>query len=122
MNPFLTYFVLSIVASVVWTFLLLKAKQLNRQSLGLAGAYVASLVLASLGQAEAFAWLWKFHQLMMFVWLIAIILLVAAAAATWSVRQPLRLPLVFCVVIIIVANVVAVLHFLWLATVSPAGV
>jgi len=122
MNPFLIYFIVSIVASVVWTFFVLRANQQNRLSLGLAGAWAATLVLAALWQAEAIPWLWNFLQGVLLVWLSALILLVMAAATMWSEKQPLRLPLVSCAVISIVVNVAACLHFLWIATVSPAGV
>jgi len=122
MNPFLIYFIVSIVASVVWTFFALRANQRNRLSLGLAGVWAATLVLATLWQAEAIPWLWHFLQGVLLVWLSAIIVLVIAAAAMWNGKQPLRLVLVSCSVICIVINVAAGLHFLWIATVSSAGV
>lgn len=122
MNPFLIYFVVSIVASVVWTFFVLRANQQSLRYLGLAGGWAATLVLAALWQAEAIPWLWNFLQAVLLVWLSALVLLVVAAAITWSEKQPLRLPLVSCAVISIVVNVVAGLHFLWIATVSSAGV
>ncbi len=122
MKPFLIYFIVSIVASIVWSILQLSANQRNRPSLGLVGAWTATLVLAALWQADAVPWLWNFLQLVLLVWLSAIILLMITAAKTWSARQPLRLPLVSCAMISIVVNVAAGLHFLWIATVSSAGV
>jgi hypothetical protein len=122
MNPFLIYFIVSFVASGVWTFVALRAGESNRLSLGLAGAWATTLVLAALWQAEAIPWLWHFVQGVMLVWLSALIFLVMAAAAMWSEKRQLRLPLVFCAVISIVVNVAAGLHFLWIATVSPGGV
>lgn len=122
MNPFLLYFMVSIVASVMWTFFVQKTNRQSRLSLGLAGAWAATLVLAALWQADAIPWLWSFLQGVLLVWLSAIFLLVMAAATMWSGKQPLRLPLVSCAVISIVVNVAAGLHFLWIATVSPAGV
>jgi hypothetical protein len=122
MNPFLTYLIASIVVSVVWTVLLLKADHLSQRSLGLAGTWVANLVLASLWQSSAVPWLWDFLQLVLLIWLIAILFLVIAAASVWSAKQPSRLPLVCCALMSIVVNVAAGLHFLWIATVSPAGV
>ncbi len=122
MNPFLIYLIVSIVASAVWTFFVLRANQRNRLSLGLVGAWAATLVLAALWQAEAIPWLWHFLQVVLLIWLSAIIVLVIAAATMWSEKQPLPLLLVSCAVISIVVNVAAGLHFLWIATVSPAGV
>ena len=122
MNPFLIYFIVSIVASVMWTFFMLRATQMNRRSLGLAGVWAATLVLAALWQAESVPWLWDFLQGVLLVWLSALILLVIAAATMWNQKQPLRLPLVSCALISIVVNIAAGLHFLWIATVSPAGV
>jgi hypothetical protein len=122
MNPFLAYFIVSFVAAVVWTILLLRSSRLDLRSVGLAGAWAATIVLASLWQAAAVPWLWNSLQLVLLVWLIAIILLVTAATTTWSSKQPLRLLIVSCALIGIVVNVTAGLHFLWIATVSPGGV
>ncbi len=122
MNPFLTYFLVAFVAAVVWTFFALRAKRLQQQWLGLAGVWAATLVLASLWQAEAVSWLRDFLQLVLLVWLSAIVFLVIAAAKTWSAKQLLWLPLVSIAVISVVVNAAAGLHFLWVATVSPAGV
>ena len=122
MNPFLAYFIVSFVAAVVWTILLLRANRLDQRSLGLAGAWAATLVLASFWQAAAVPWLWNFLQLVLLVWLIAIILMAIAAATTWSAKQPLRFLIVSCALISFVVNVAAGLHFLWIATVSPGGV
>lgn len=122
MNPFLIYFMVSTVASVVWTFFVLRTNQRKRLSPGLAGAWAATLVLAALWQAEAIPWLWHFLQVVLLVWLSALIVLVVAAATMWSEKQPLRLLVVSCAVISIVVNVAAGFHFLWIATVSPAGV
>jgi hypothetical protein len=122
MNPFFIYFIVSIVASIVWTFFALRASQRNRLSFGLAGAWAATLVLAAFWQAEAIPWLWNFLQGVLLVWLSAIVLLVMAAATMWSEKQSLRFPLVSCALISIVVNVAAGLHFLWIATVGPGGV
>ncbi len=122
MNPFLIYLVVSIAASVVWTFFAMRANRRHRQSLGLAGAWAATLVLAAFWQAEAIPWLWTFLQGVLLIWLTALVVLVMAASATWSEKQPLRLLLVSCAVSCIVVNVVAGLHFLWIATVSSGGV
>ncbi len=122
MNPFLIYFIISIVASVVWTIFSLGANQRNRQSLGLAGAWAATLVLAAFWQADAVPWLWQLLQFVLLGWLSAIVVLVIAAANIWRERQPQWLPLVSFAAISICVNVAAGLHFLWIATVSPAGV
>lgn len=122
MNPFFIYFIVSIVASIVWTFFALRASQRNRLSFGLAGAWTATLVLAAFWKAEAIPWLWNFLQGVLLVWLSAIILLAMAAATMWSEKQSLRFPLVSCALISIVVNVAAGLHFLWIATVGPGGV
>jgi hypothetical protein len=122
MNPFLAYFIVSFVVAVVWTILLLSPKRWDLRSVGLAGAWIATVVLASLWQAAAISWLWNFLQLVLLVWLIAMMLLVIAAGATWGAKQPLRIPIVSCALIGVVVNVAAVLHFLWIATVSPGGV
>lgn len=90
--------------------------------MGLAGAWVTTLVLATLWQAEAIPWLLNFLQGVLLVWLSAMIVLVMAAATMWSEKQPLRLLVVSCAVMNIVVNVVAGLHFIWIATVSPGGV
>jgi len=122
MNPFLAYFIVSFMAAVVWTILLLRANRLDQRSVGLAGAWAATLVLASFWQAAAVPWLWNFLQPVLLVWLIAIILLAIAAATTWSAKQPLRFLIFSCALISFVVNVAAGLHFLWIATVSPGGV
>ncbi len=122
MNPFLIYFIVSIVNSVVWTFFVLRHNQQNRLSLGLAGAWVATLVLAAFWQAEVIPWFWSFHQGILLVWLSAIILQVMAAATIWSETPLLYFPPVFCAVIGVIVNLTAFLHLLWIATVSPGGV
>jgi hypothetical protein len=78
--------------------------------------------LISLWQAEAIPWLWTLVQGVLLIWLSAFIVLVIAAAAMWREQQPLRLLLVSCAVTSIVVNVVAGLHFLWIATVSSGGI
>jgi hypothetical protein len=122
MNPFLIYFSVSLVATVVWTFLVLRANGRNRVSLGLAGAWAATLVLAALWQAEAIPWSWGFLQGVLLVWLGAVIFVVMGAVSMWGEKRPLRLPLVCCAVVSVAVNAAAFLHFLWIATVSPAGV
>ncbi|NBR07820.1 MAG: hypothetical protein EBT92_18945 [Planctomycetes bacterium] len=122
MNPFLIYFIVSIVNSVVLTFFVLRHNQQNRLSLGLAGAWVATLVLAAFWRAEAIPWFWSFHQGILLVWLSAIILQVMAAATIWSETPLLYFPPVFCAVIGVIVNLTAFLHLLWIATVSPGGV
>ncbi len=122
MNPFLAYFVVSFVAALLWTLILLRANPLDRRSVGLPSAWAATLVLASLWQAAAVPWLGNFLQLLLLVWLIAITFLVIVVATTWSPKPPWRLLLFFCALISMVVNVAAGLHFLWIATVSPAGV
>ena len=122
MNPFLIYFIVSIVNSVVWIFFVLRHNQQNRLSLGLAGAWVATLVLAAFWQAEVIPWFWSFHQGILLVWLSAIILQVMAAATIWSETPLLYFPPVFCAVIGVIVNLTAFLHLLWIATVSPGGV
>ena len=122
MNPFLIYFIVSIVNSVVWIFFVLRHNQQNRLSLGLAGAWVATLVLAAFWQAEVIPWFWSFHQGILLVGLSAIILQVMAAATIWSETPLLYFPPVFCAVIGVIVNLTAFLHLLWIATVSPGGV
>ena len=122
MNPFLIYFIVSIVNSVVWIFFVLRHNQQNRLSLGLASAWVATLVLAAFWQAEVIPWFWSFHQGILLVWLSAIILQVMAAATIWSETPLLYFPPVFCAVIGVIVNLTAFLHLLWIATVSPGGV
>ncbi len=122
MNPFLIYFIVSIAASLVWTVVGVGASQRNRQSLGLTGAWAATLVLAALWQAKAIPWLWQFLQGVLLVWLSAIIVLAIAAATMWIEKQRRRWLLVACAVTSLVANIAGGLHFLWIATVSAAGV
>ncbi len=122
MNPFLYYSLASIVTAFVWTLLVLRADQRNRQLLGLAGAWAAALVSLSLWQVDNLPWLLDFIQPVVWIWLGAIVLLVMAAITTWSERQPREWPLVSCVMICVVIDVAAVLHFLWIATVSAGGV
>lgn len=122
MNPFLPYFIATLVVACAWTILVLAMDQRKRQFLGLIGAGAATVVLAALWQAEAVPWLWNFLQLVLVVWLGAIALLIIAAVSIWRVKEPGRLPLLCCAVFSIVVNVAAGLHFLWIATVGPGGV
>ena len=122
MNPFLIYFIVSIVNSVVWTFFVLRHNEQNRLSLGLAGAWVATLILAAFWQAEVIPWFWSFHQGVLLVWLSAIILQVITAATIWNETPLLYFLPVFYAVIGVIVNLTAFLHLLWIATVSPGGV
>ena len=122
MNPFLIYFIVSIVNSVVWTFFVLRHNEQNRLSLGLAGAWVATLILAAFWQAEFIPWFWSFHQGILLVWLSAIILQVMTAATIWNETPLLYFLPAFCAVIGVIVNLTAFLHLLWIATVSPGGV
>ena len=122
MNPFLIYFIVSIVNSVVWTFFVLRHNQQNRLSMGLAGAWVATLILAAFWQAEVIPWFWSFQQGILLIWLSAIILQVMTAATIWNETPLLYFLPVFCAVIGVIVNLTAFLHLLWIATVSPGGV
>jgi peptidoglycan/LPS O-acetylase OafA/YrhL len=122
MNPYRYYSLVSLGTAFVWTLLMLRAEQRNRQRLGLIGAWAAALVLVALWQTAKLPWLADFVQLMMLIWLGAIILLVMAAVTTWNERQTRPGPLVWCVLICTIINGAALLHFLWIATVDAGGV
>ncbi len=122
MNPFLYYSIAALVTAFVWTLLVLSAEQRYRPWLGLAGAWAAVLVSLAIWQADNLPWLLDFIQLIMLIWLGAIVLLVMAAVTIWNERQTRPWPLVSCVVLCTVVNVAAVLHFLWIATVGAGGV
>lgn len=122
MNPFLYYSLASIVTAFFWTLLMMSADQRNRRWLGLAGAWAAALVSLSLWQVDNLPWLLDFIRPVVWIWLGAIVLLMMAAATTWGERQARQWPLVCGAVMSTVVNVVAVLHFLWIATVSAGGV
>jgi hypothetical protein len=122
MNPFLIYFLVSLVASLLWTLVAYRGHQLRQRPLGLLGAWAATLVLAAFWQADAVPWLWQLLTGVLLVWGGALFLVASSAASKWQQRQPQRLPLVSCAVISMGANVTACLHCLWLATVSPGGV
>lgn len=122
MNPFQYYSLASLVTAFVWTLLLLRADQRNRPWLGLAGAWAAALVSLALWQTDNLPWLLDYIQLVMLIWLGAIVLLVMAAVTIWSERQTRPWPLVWGALLCVVVNVAAVLHFLWIATVSAGGV
>ncbi len=122
MIPFLYYSIASLVTAFVWTLLTLSADQRNRRWLGLAGAWAAALVSLALWQVDNIAWLLDFIQPLFWIWLGAIVLLVMAAITTWNERQPRPWAVVSCVIVCTVVNATAILHFLWIATVSAGGV
>jgi uncharacterized membrane protein YeaQ/YmgE (transglycosylase-associated protein family) len=95
---------------------------MDRRLLGLAGAWVATLVLAAIWQADAVPWLWSMIQGVVLVWVGAVVMLMQSTATTFREKRPLNLFLTCCALICIGVNLVAGMHFLYIATVSPGGV
>lgn len=122
MNPFMPYWIASIILAVVWSLFVIKLEKQRRRFLGLSGAWIAALVLTALWQAEAVPRLWIFLQGVLLVWQVALVLIVIGTITTWRAKQPLRWHLTVFALLSIAVNVAAGVHFLWLATVSPGGV
>ena len=122
MDPFMLYWIASIVLTVVWSLFVIKVEQQHRRFLGLSGAWIAALVLTALWQAEAVPHLWIYPKAVLLVWQLALVLLVIDTVTTWHAKQPSRQALTTFALLSITVNVVAGLHLLWLATVSPGGV
>ena len=122
MNPFLLLLLTSFIAACAWTILVIRSARHDRRYMGLIGAWIATVVLTALWQAEAVPWLWVFLQGVLLAWLCSIGLLIAATLSIWRFKEPSRRSLLCCAVLSLVVNVAAGVHFLWLATVSPSGV
>ena len=112
----------SIILTVVWSLFVIKVEQQHRRFLGLSGAWIAALVLTALWQAEAVPQLWIYPKVVLLVWQLALVLLVIDMVTTWHAKPPSRQALTTLALLSITVNVVAGLHLLWLATVSPGGV
>jgi hypothetical protein len=122
MNLFLACLTGSFVAACAWTFFLLPSGRPECGWRGMIGAWVATLVLAALGQAEAMPWISVFLKGVLLVWLGAFALVISAAVSVLRVNQAGRLPHLCCAVTSIVVNMIAGLRFVWLAVVDPGGV
>ena len=122
MNPFLPFVIAAGLAALAWTIVLFRIDPAHRRFIGLVGAWIATMVLAALWQADAVPWLWVFLKGVLLVWLGAIACLIIAAVSIWRLKEPHRQALLFCAGLSIVVNIAAGLQFLWLASVSPGGV
>ena len=122
MTSFALYALAAALMALVWTLALAKLDRSPLRFLGVAGAWVAALVLIALWRAETVPSVWQAIQLVLLLWLLAIGLLVVDVSlslgkrpARWRVSAALALTT-------LAIHVVAGLHFFWLAVVSPGGV
>jgi phosphatidylserine synthase len=122
MNAFSLYALAACIVALVWTLALLGVEREQRRFLGVGGAWLAALVLAALWQAEAVPELWQAIQLVLLAWLVAAGLVLVDAVRLLGKRPARWRVLTTLALATLAVHVVAGLHFLWLATVSPGGV
>ena len=122
MAAFALYALASAFISLGWTLVVAKTARADRSHLGVAGAWIAALVLTAHWQLDALPQLLHFIQLILLVWLASVGLVIVDACLAWSKRPPRWRVLAALALLTVAIHVVAGLHFLWLATVSPGGV
>ena len=122
MTSFALYALAAALVALVWTLVVAKTARAHRSYLGVAGAWIAALVLTAHWQLDALPQLLHFIQLILLVWLASVGLVIVDACLAWSKRPPRWRVLAALALLTIAIHVVAGLHFLWLATVSPGGV
>jgi len=103
MTSFALYALAAALVALVWSLVVAKTARAHRSYLGVAGAWIAALVLTA-------------H------WLASVGLVIVDACLAWSKRPPHWRVLAALALLTAAIHVVAGLHFLWLATVSPGGV
>ena len=122
MAAFALYALASAFISLAWSLVVAKTARAHRSHLGVAGAWIAALVLTAHWQLDALPQLLHFIQLILLVWLASVGLVIVDACLAWSKRPPRWRVLAALALLTVAIHVVAGLHFLWLATVSPGGV
>ena len=122
MTSFALYALAAALVALVWTLVVAKTARAHRSHLGVAGAWMATLVLTAHWQLDALPQLLHFIQLILLVWLASVGLVIVDACLAWSKRPPHWRVLAALALLTVAIHVVAGLHFLWLATVSPGGV
>lgn len=122
MNLFLPFMTASLVAAFAWTIMTFRIDRDDRRLAGLVGAWIATVILAALWQAEAVPWLWVIVKIVILVWLGALALVVTSAVSYRRVKQPAVRAILSCAIFSIAVNVAAGLVLLWQAVASPGGV
>lgn len=122
MDAFALYALAGAVVALGWTLALLGLERGQRRFQGVGGAWLGTLVLAALWQAEAVPELWQAIQLVLLAWLVAAGLVLVDAVRLLGKRPARWRVLTALALATLAVHVVAGLHFLWLATVSPGGV
>lgn len=122
MSTFLPYLIASVVAACVWTILEFSLGQRKRSWIGLLGAWTASVILAALWKSEVLPLVADLIQLVLLLWLGSILALVVAVVLASVSKELGRRWILCCAVFCLFVHIAAVLHFFWIAAVSPGGV
>ena len=122
MTSFALYALAAALMALDWTLALAKIDRSPLRFLGVAGAWVAVLVLIALWRAETVPSVWQAIQLVLLLWLLAIGLLVVDVSLSLGKRPPRWWVSAALALTTLAIHVVAGLHFFWLAVVSPGGV
>ncbi|MEZ6058142.1 MAG: hypothetical protein R3C01_15700 [Planctomycetaceae bacterium] len=83
MNPFLLYWIASTILVVAWSLFLTRMPPPRRPFPGPCGAWLATLVLTALWQAEVVPQLWAFLNVVLLVWQIALAFIVIGTIGVW---------------------------------------
>lgn len=111
-----------VVLSVVW-FLL--EKRSDRRAWKWGGALstaVSAVIVAGTWRADSLPWIWMIPQLTMLLWLATFVWMVIGVVSACCVKGGDRWPLLSVALVSLAFNGCSFLVFLWMATVSPAGV
>ncbi len=112
----------SLLAVFVWTVVHVVKRGSRRRLFGLLAAWLATLASAALCHPDAVPWIAGSAKELFLLSLVGLAVLAPTVAAEWRSDDLVSRLVLSCAVFSLVANVAAVLRFLWLATVSAGGV
>ena len=112
----------SLLAVFVWTVVHVVNRGSRQRLFGLLGAWLATLASAALCHPDAAPWIAGSAKELFLICLVALAVLVPTVTSEWRLDDLVSRLVLSCAVFSLVANVAAVLRFLWLATVSAGGV
>jgi len=111
-----------LVLAILWFILERRLGRHGWKYRGAVSTAVAALIVAGTWFVDDVPWIWLIPQVTILLWLATLILMMTSVVSAWCIKKNDRWPLVTVGLLSLGCNACSFLVFLWMATVSPAGV